>query len=219
MQFDYHNKEATYYSGARTDLLPHIPRSNIKTWLDVGCSGGQFGVDVKGLLNCKVWGIEPHAQAASIASLKLDRVIVGTLEVAQPQLDGHTFDCISFNDVLEHMVDPWSVLTNVKKYLSRDGIIFSSIPNVLHTSVLKKLLFEQDWAYQSDGVLDQTHLRFFTRKSIYRLFEKCGYRVSYIEGINPEISKNRVYYFNKYFFANKLKDSKYLQYVVHAIRD
>ena len=92
------------------------------------------------------------------------------------------FDCIVFNDVLEHMSDPWSALEIAGDVLNNCGRVVASIPNVRHYTVLVPLLIKGRWTYHDVGILDRTHLRFFTRSTVRELFETTGWAV---ESITP----------------------------------
>jgi GT2 family glycosyltransferase/Flp pilus assembly protein TadD len=120
-----------------------------------------------------VWGIEPVEHAARDARTKLDRVITSKAEDALAELPDGYFDVMVCADVLEHMQDPAAFLAQARNKLSLRGEVVASIPNVRHWSVLVDLL-EGRWDYQDAGILDRTHLRFFTRKSILELFGNAG---------------------------------------------
>ncbi|MBI4911446.1 MAG: class I SAM-dependent methyltransferase [Acidobacteria bacterium] len=215
MDHDYLKKNGDYFDSDRSSLLPHLP-ATLTRLLDVGCSGGTFGAQVKRSRGIEVWGIEPFPDAAARAAEKLDKVLAGTAETCLPQVpDGH-FDCISFNDVLEHLPDPWGVLSLVRPKLSPGGVLFACIPNVLHHSVLGDLLFEGDWRYRAEGVLDQTHLRFFTRRSMVRMMEESGFQVISVEGLVGAKVPRRLRWLDRLAFAGGLRDMKFLQFVVLA---
>jgi 2-polyprenyl-3-methyl-5-hydroxy-6-metoxy-1,4-benzoquinol methylase len=91
---------------------------------------------------------------------------VANLDKDELDLPEEAFDCIVCNDVLEHLITPWQVLGKLAILLKPGGHFVASIPNVQYWGVLKDLVFEGDWRYADEGVLDVTHLRFFTRRSI-----------------------------------------------------
>jgi 2-polyprenyl-3-methyl-5-hydroxy-6-metoxy-1,4-benzoquinol methylase len=215
MDHNYDKKTDGYFSSNRSLLMDHIP-PGINRLLDVGCAAGNFGAEVKAELDIEVWGVEPFEPAALEAGKKLDRVLCATAETALSELPDAYFDCVSFNDVLEHIVDPWAVLNSFKNKLAPGGKIFACIPNVMFHEVLADLLLEADWRYRNEGVLDQTHLRFFTRKSIIRMFKVCGYEVSYIEGLSPGTRNRRLKYLDRFVLGGRLNDMQYIQFVVHA---
>lgn len=176
--------ESKYYVHVRSELFSFVPKET-RRLLDVGCAEGTFGAGImQARPGIEAWGVEPVQAAAARAQERLTRVICGPAENAIEQLpDGH-FDCITFNDVLEHMVDPWSMLRGIQRKLAPDGVIVASIPNLRHFPVIQSLLVGADFRYVQEGILDRTHLRFFTRMSMRRLFEESGLSVLRMEGIN-----------------------------------
>jgi len=210
----YSSKPEGYYEIQRPEMLPFIP-DGVSSMLEVGCSSGGFGKLVKARRSsCEIWGIEPSPAAAAVASKRLDNTICGIFKAGMPELEGKQFDCIVFNDVLEHLVNPDQVLQDSKQYLSKTGVVVASIPNILHFYQIMQILIRQDWKYEAQGILDNTHLRFFTKKSIIRLFEESGYEVELIRGINASVGL-------KYKVANAITfghliDWKYVQFGVRA---
>ena len=184
---NYENKPKDYYENDRPELLDFLAL-DAKKILDVGCSNGAFGLSVKNKNKAEVWGIEPMENVAKEASRVLDKVFIGQCEPIIDQLPDGYFDTIFFNDVLEHLMNPDEVLLNIKSKLSANGKIISSIPNVRYHNTFTKVLFGKDWKYEDYGVMDRTHLRFFTRKSIKRMYEEAGYNVERHEGINKSKS-------------------------------
>lgn len=212
MNKQYKEKEKEYYSVVRSDLVDFIP-GNLKKVLDVGCSNGNFGLMLKEQFKVEeVWGIEPFEESAIEASQKLNKVFHLPIESALESLEGNTFDCIFFNDVLEHLVDPYSTLSSVKKFINPSGYLFASIPNILQIETLYKIIKNREWKYESHGIMDKTHLRFFTKKSIIEMFNDAGYDIKLIEGINPKVKKK--YKFLKLLLGKKAEDFKYVQFVV-----
>ncbi len=203
-----------YYLSERKDIFPFIPQGIQKT-LDVGCATGGFSTKLKKERNTESWGIEMQEDVAKIAKTKLDKVLVGSFDEVAHDLPQHYFDCIFFNDVLEHMSYPETCLTKIKANLRPDGKIIASIPNMRHISVLRELILKKDWKYEDSGILDRTHLRFFTKKSIIRMFEDCGYRVDLIKGINGVSPYCFTSLINMALF-NSLNDTKYRQFLVVA---
>jgi 2-polyprenyl-3-methyl-5-hydroxy-6-metoxy-1,4-benzoquinol methylase len=177
----YEKKRENYYSYPRPEMLGYIPR-HAKRVLDVGCSAGAFGAALKKVQRCEVVGIEPHPSAAEVAATLLDRVHQGSFESARLDLLGK-FDCVVFNDVLEHLIDPWNVLRRTLPLLAEGGTVVASIPNIRHVSTFVDLVLDGKWRYEESGVLDRTHLRFFTKSGMRALFEECGYHVERLEPI------------------------------------
>lgn len=209
----------TYFQVQRHEMLDYVPTTAL-TILDVGCASGSFGKLLKAERTVEVWGIEPNEGAAEKATQILDKVICAGFD-SSLNLPKHSFDCIVFNDVLEHLVNPFSTLLYCKELLREQGVVIASIPNVRYFYNVFELLVNGNWEYTEYGILDKTHLRFFTYRSILSTFERLGYNVETIEGINS-IDKihlpGKFRYLNwlLWLFRNKIKDMRYLQFAVVA---
>ena len=155
--------------------------------LEAGCASGYFGEALKHAGH-EVWGVEMSANAAAEAREKLDRVFVGTIEefLACDAVKEMRFDYITFGDVLEHLVDPEQVLKDCRRILSPGGSIAASIPNVAHKAV-RLMLLEGRWDYAGFGILDNTHLRFFTRNSIVELFTNTRFQIRRMDSVSLPI--------------------------------
>ena len=224
-------KEKQYFTGYRNEMLEFIPE-NSSVILEVGCGFGYFGEKVK--KNCKVdeyWGVDIDDESVENASKILDKAIKHNFNKPCIDLPAKYFDCIIFNDALEHLYNSWEVLEYCKTLLKDNGYIVCSLPNVRHISNLLNLLFKRDWQYTDAGILDKTHYRFFTEKSIVEMFENTGFHVLTIKGINKKRSaKPRMYLFILilnilsflFYKKNKTKvskfhlDVKYLQFAIKA---
>lgn len=214
----YESKSSDYFEQARSEMLQFVP-ATCKRVLDVGCSKGNFGKLLKQSRPIEVWGIEPVATAAAEAATKLDHVIEGMF-TPEADLPMESFDAIFFNDVLEHVYDPAAALKFALKLLRPGGIVIASIPNIRHLPILWALVFKGRWDYTEWGILDKTHLRFFTKKNIVELFADSGFKVEQIDGINPNLggSSKKWFAFN---FINRLtfsaiEDMRFLQFAVVA---
>ena len=203
-----------YYSQDRSEMLDFVP-TGVRRMLEVGCGAGEFAAAIRARNpEVVVWGVEPAHEAARIAAGRLDEVICKPFEAGIPELDGQKFDCVVFNDVLEHIPDPEKTLRETRPYLAEGGVIVASIPNILYFYEITKILMTEDWEYQEHGILDKTHLRFFTRKSIVRMFRSAGYEIQEIRGINAFAGK-------KFRIANlitlgRLSDWKFVQFGIRA---
>jgi len=213
MEDDYNKKDILYYNHTRHELVKFIPK-NIKKVLDVGCASGNFGAMLKDLFRCEVWGIEPHKNSAEIAQHQLDHVINDVFDKNTLDLSNQKFDCIFFNDVLEHLAQPENALDLALTLLAEEGHVVASIPNIRFYPAMLSLIRYKDFKYLEAGVMDKTHLRFFTRKSMIRLFEENGFFVETVEGINRHYFK----YFEllNLMTFNWLSDMRYPQYVIVA---
>jgi len=165
-----------YYHHARTEVLELVPPSAHRI-LDVGCGEGTLGASIRARQSAEVHGVELVPSAAVRARHQLDKVWNSSVEQALPTLPAGYYDCIVAADVLEHLVDPWAVLTALKSKLAPGGSIVSSIPNIQNWGILADLI-RGKWEYQNEGILDRTHMRFFTRKSVEELFWTAGLSIS-----------------------------------------
>jgi len=202
-----------YYNRPRTEMLAFVP-STARRILDVGCGAGLFASRLKDKLGAEVWGIELEPEAAALASQKLDRVLSGDVLSIFGELPDGAFDCIVLNDILEHLVEPEALLVGLKDKLALQGRLVASIPNVRHFPNLWELVVQGRWEYSDEGILDRTHLRFYTRRSMVELFERCGYRLQTMIGIHPTGSwKFRLVNFLTF---GRWWDMKYLQFACVA---
>lgn len=162
--------------GVHQKIIKYVG-SNKKV-LDVGCADGYLGKELKNN-GCFVVGIEGNVQRAKIAKEILDDVVIGNIEGLKTlSCPENFFDVIVFADVLEHLIMPDVVLANFKKYLKEGGIIIISVPNIARIDIRVKLLLGK-FNYAQGGILDRTHLRFFTLDSIQRLLTVSGYVVTH----------------------------------------
>jgi 2-polyprenyl-3-methyl-5-hydroxy-6-metoxy-1,4-benzoquinol methylase len=173
-----------YFNHPRYELVCYLPANAVKV-LDVGCGEGTFSVGLLEKQKLETWGIEIDEESASIAATRLDHVLTGDAVLLAAELPDAYFDCIFCNDILEHLVDPDKLLNILKTKLAPGGRIVASVPNVRHFWVVWDLFFRGRWDYSDEGVLDRTHLRFFTRSTICELFADCGYRVESVAGLHP----------------------------------
>ena len=160
----------------RVDLIELIPKGTRRI-LDVGCSVGKTGEMLVEKGFEEIFGVEIDSKAAEQAKPFYKEVIVGDVENDILPFSKSFFDCILYGDVLEHLVNPWRVLMNHKEILSDDGVIICSIPNIRFYRVLKSLFFKGRWDYTPLAILDRTHLRFFTLKTIDDMFRETGFEM------------------------------------------
>lgn len=212
---DYENKITSYYTQERAEMLPFIPPCS--RILEVGCGDGAFMRTVRSKHNVYAVGIEPFATGTSAAHQVFDRLLTVPLADAALALEPERFDCIVCNDVLEHLEDPWAALRTLGSLLAPGGSIVASIPNMRHFPVIQSLLVDGDWEYQEYGILDRTHLRFFTRKSMIRLFRESGFSIQHIEGINPGWTSWKWHVLN-FVLRGALTDTRYQQFACVATR-
>jgi methionine biosynthesis protein MetW len=140
--------------------------------LDVGCGTGVIAARIRDARQADIIGIEPNRERATFASARDLKVYSAPFTEKLLQGIG-LFDVIVFADVLEHVEDPASLLRTAKKGLRPGGVIIASIPNVAHWSVRWGLM-RGHFDYQDCGILDATHLRWFTKETVKRLFVAEG---------------------------------------------
>lgn len=208
-------KPDSYYRGTRDEMLRFIPE-DIGTVLEVGCADGNFGYRLKQRGAREVWGVEVVEAAGQRARQLLDRVLVGDIAGLIDQLPDAYFDLVVFNDVLEHMVDPFDVLARIRGKISPRGVVVSSIPNIRYYFTFHDLLVYGEWEYEESGILDSTHLRFFTYKSILKMYERLGYEVLRHEGINRMTEQPRIYRLANILLRRRLSDMQYIEFVTVA---
>lgn len=146
-----------------------------KRVLEVGCGAGFVSEQLK-KNGCTVTGIELDAERAAEAKKFCKAVLVGNVEEMGLDFPKESFDAILFGDVLEHLFGPEAVLRKARPFLAKDGLVVASIPNVGNWKIRLGLL-KGSFDYTDFGILDKTHMRFFTRKSAKRLIERAGFEI------------------------------------------
>jgi len=154
---------------------------------------------LKSRLGCTVVGVEVMAEEAELAREYCERVIIGDAENMdfEAVFGDERFDVIIFADVLEHLRQPADVLRRVVPLLATGGSIVASIPNVAHGS-LRLALLRGEFRYRKTGLLDDTHIRFFTRDTIQELFESSGCLVTHWLRRNIEITMTEITVFPRH---------------------
>lgn len=179
-----HDPPRDYYRADRSEMLPFVPRHATRI-LEVGCGEGAFMRLLRSdRPGAEVSGLEIEAEVAAVGRRDGLDIAVGSFPESVPA--DRRYDCVIFNDVLEHLVDPWAALEHTRTLLGRDGCVVASLPNIRHLGTLHEIAVAGDFHYQPEGVLDSTHLRFFTLRSARRLFEESGFRVLELHPIRVE---------------------------------
>lgn len=208
-------KTTNYYHNKRSEMLDYLPEE-VDVCLEVGCGQGNFSTQVAKKFSAETWGIEPNKEAAAISKKQLDNVINLGIEEALTKLPNNKFDVIVFNDVLEHLYDPYKTLQDIKPKLKKTGCVVASIPNMRYFHVLRDLVLHSGWRYGDSGVLDFTHVRFFTHQTMQDMFEEAGYKIDIIEGINPTNEIPLKFKVLNLLMRNRFWDTPYIQFAVRA---
>lgn len=173
-------KPREYFSCSRPELAALVPCDAVRI-LDIGCAAGQLAGTLRATrpsVKLEIVGIEVSPEAAKAAAATVDTVILGNIESIPLEFEKY-FDCVILGDVLEHLVDPWSAVRKVEMLVRNSGTVIASIPNVQNWRVIVDLIRGR-WEYREFGIMDSTHLRFFTKKAIHALFIGSGLLVTQI---------------------------------------
>lgn len=158
-----------------------------KRVLDVGCATGYVAKELVAH-GCMVSGVDVSEEAAELARPHLERLVIGDLETLDllAEFGAASFDAVVFGDVLEHLRDPVPVLRQTRDLLAPGGFVVISIPNIAHGDVRFALL-QGRWDYRPIGLLDETHLRFFTREGVERMLWEAGFASVEMRRIRAEL--------------------------------
>lgn len=170
----YTEKTAGYFSGARGDMVALLSTGPDAHILEIGCGDGATGAVARAAGKAGHYlGIELMPEVAAQARTRLSEVITGNIEQLDLTPFHGQFDALIMSEVIEHLVDPWETLTRLLACVKPGGEIIASSPNVAHRKVIGDLIAGR-FEYMSEGVMDRTHLRWFTPRSYRALFEEAG---------------------------------------------
>lgn len=162
-----------FHDAPNPDLLERIPLA-ARTVLDVGCGRGGLGLALRTLNpNARILGIELDDEAAPIAASRYDAVAHVDVEQNPLPFGDETIDCLVYGDVLEHLRDPWGVVSRQLTRLADDGTVLICAPNVEHWTFVARLL-QGTWEYEPSGLFDATHLRWFNLSNLRRALDRLG---------------------------------------------
>ncbi len=213
--------DAAYSSHLRPEMVSFVPDRRGRV-LEVGCAEGRFLAALPGVT--ERWGIEP-SPAAVVARERLDRVFQCPFEAAEAELPAGYFDVVICNDVIEHMPDADYFFGRIGRYMAPGAVLVGSIPNVRFYQNLFEFLIEKDWEYRDWGILDRTHFRFFTEKSLRKTIGRGGLEIRRLEGLLnagvPREGRGRWYYLlSRLLIAatfGYFSDIQYLQFGFQAV--
>ncbi len=213
-----------YYLGARQDLPSLIdePKEQPLNILEIGCGCGALLGYIKGIYpNTKAYGVELIPEVAKVA-VHMGEVLCGDIEKIDLSWEEGYFDYIIMGDVLEHLMDPETVLKKLRKYLKIGGHIIVSMPNVKHYSVLLPLLRWDVFPYSDAGILDRTHVKMYTGTEIQKLIQKSGYRsvrMGYCSYSTPTEQEKKMLDILETFLEGPSKETFFAyQYVLKAVK-
>jgi SAM-dependent methyltransferase len=169
--------------------LPANPNARV---LEIGCGNGDTGAYALAERKCAVFcGVELCERAALLARRQITEVLIGDVERMDLPWPEESFDAMIISEVLEHLVDPWAALRKLALLLRPGATIFASSPNVAHHSVIRMLLHGR-WDLADKGIMDRTHLRWFTFQSYRAMFESAGFVVDRVGPLAPLGPKGRL---------------------------
>jgi O-antigen biosynthesis protein len=207
-------KKPEYYTAVREDIIEVVPEGACRI-LEVGCGAGFTGRAIKERrAGVEVTGVEIMNDVGEAARSNLDNVIIGNVETLELPFGKGYFDCIIYGDVLEHLVDPWTVLEKHREFLKKGGHVIISLPNVAHYRTIK-MLWKKKWDYQDRGILDRTHLRFFALDNIKEMLKDARLE---IVTVKKKLAGSKSKKFLNKILRGALSDYLAEQYIVVAKR-
>lgn len=165
-----------FIAKACTNLIPQQSKL-----LEIGCGAGANHQLYRSLGYETIHGVEFHPEMAEVAKSRFDHVFAGPIEKFDPM--EIKYNVVVAGDILEHLVNPWDILRRIRTWTTEDSYLGISVPNVQHWHIIKGLLYGR-WDYVDSGILDRTHLRFFTNHSFRKILTSSGWK-PIAHGINP----------------------------------
>ena len=210
------NKSKNYHKYERPEMLKYLPNRIAKS-IEFGCADGLFSKIVKEEFNAECWGVVMNQASVLNSEKVLDKVIFGDAMDVIDSLLADYFDCLICNDFLEHLGYPDLFLDKIRKCMKKDAYLIASFPNVRSASNVFEFLFKKDWKYKETGILDNTHFRFFTMKSLKRFLEENDFEIESFQGIRPLSSKGFLFLLLDILTLGYNHDMKYSGIGIRAI--
>ncbi|MBN9692871.1 MAG: class I SAM-dependent methyltransferase [Verrucomicrobia bacterium] len=177
---DYSTKPEIYFGAARRDFIDMLPLNPTASLLEIGCGNGATAAYALKTRKCgAAVGVELCSGPASEAASVLGRVLVGDAETMVLDLPESHFDILIMSEVLEHLRNPESFLQRIVPFLKPGAIVISGSPNVCYWSVIW-MQIRGRWDYAGSGIMDFTHLRWFTARTYAELFSRCGFAADFV---------------------------------------
>lgn len=215
--------DLTYYVHPRPEIVNLVPLE-AKKILDIGCGAGATGLELLNRQSCELYGVELNEFVGSIASHHFERIDKTDIESLDLPYPPATFDTIILADILEHLENPWKIVEKLSNHLKPNGSLICSIPNISHVEALLPLL-QGNWNYVDAGILDRTHLRFFTPNTVLSLFPTQLFEIqSQTYNYFTPDSKTQLFFNEVSFLAEKFgfpmenlsNNSNIYQMLIHA---
>lgn len=171
-------KKGTYFSSKRYEIDVLLPASANKI-LDIGCGNGSTLARIHNIYpDASILGIDINDNAIKNSVLNTEAIISHDLNKGLPDLPASPYDLILCLDIIEHLYDPARLLSDLKKTVSSSGCIIVSLPNLRYWQICYDLIIKGDFKYEEQGLMDYTHIRWFTYQSAKRLFEDSGFIIN-----------------------------------------
>jgi 2-polyprenyl-3-methyl-5-hydroxy-6-metoxy-1,4-benzoquinol methylase len=167
-----------YYTHARREISTLLPAS-VGRVLEIGCSNGATLAWLRTQGATHTVGVEYVPEVAAQARSAVDEVYTGDVEAME--LPSGPFDLILCLDVFEHLRDPWRLASRLASLLAPSGALITSIPNARNFALVKQLVLHGRFDYAPEGIMDHTHLRWFTRRTAIDLLTQAGLTVDAID--------------------------------------
>lgn len=159
-------------------IYDKIPASSAV--LDVGCATGYFAHELK-KKNCKTWGMDIDSEALKLAKKNCEKVFQADLNTVKAfPFKKSSFDAILLMDVIEHLINPNQLLSGIKQYLKPSGKLILSTPNIAFIS-MRFALLRGKFEYTKMGIMDETHVKFYTKKTLLELLSKNGWKLQTLD--------------------------------------
>ena len=185
MAHHYAAKADVYFAGARRDFVAELPVDPNARILEIGCGSGDTGaLALAGGRAGHYTGVDISERAAAKARRVLSEVHVGNVETMDFPWPNDSFDAVILSEVLEHLIEPWSVVAKLARVAKPGAIFLASSPNVAHYHVVASLVRGR-FELADQGTFDRTHMRWFTPASYAEMFTRAGLRVEVVKPLTP----------------------------------